>query len=347
MSRTLEIPTVYFYCPSRELIESVPGNVKDYWPWINAAIALYPIRLPSGDVCDWDGPYSWTVQTWMHLRDHGFRCQLVSEIPTDGVILAHSDFWPRDLRPTATQLFVEIKPDRQKAQHHAQFTLVQSSHDPIFSSSLAKQGRVAAIRSWPQPGLIRRDPRRLASVEHAAFLGNTESFLAAVSDLREGLQRVGIDFTMPPRALWHDYSQVDLVIAVRDASTFSAAGAAHTSVARKPANKLTNAWLAEVPAILSAEPSYLDVRLSADDFIAATNIDDIVNAAYNLKVDSELYRQMVENSRIRGAAFGVSGVLTQWIDMIERRFIPAYQAWRGSKSRRLRYFVNDRFRRVI
>ena len=318
-------PNIFFYCPSPELINSVPSDVDSYWTWINWVIRRYPTRLPDGRICDWHGPYSWTVQTWMQLQKHGRSCELVDKIPNVGIVLSHSDFWPPNLKPSAEQLFVEIKPDRKKVLGCAHITVVQSSHDPLLKSCLAKQGRVEAINYWPQPSLIGRNSERSSLVRRAVFFGNKESFLSDVPKLKHELDAIGVSFQMPPRLLWNDYSEVDLIIAVRNASAFQEKTSARLRVDMKPPNKLINAWLAGVPSILSPEPSYLQLRRSHADFLCASTIDEIIHCTKHLKNNPSLYSRMVRNAKLRGRDFGSKAVVNQWVDMIEGKLIPAYR----------------------
>ena len=275
----------------------------------------------------------------MQLQKHGIECELVSSIPEAGVILSHSDFWPSSVRPSATQLFVEIKPDRQKIVRYAQMTVVQSSLDPLLNSHLARAGRVEVVNYWPQPGLIPRDPNRADGIKAAGFFGNKESFLREVVKLHSELASIGLSFTMVPRSLWNDYSQVDLIIAVRNNSAFlSKAVRPHLRVELKPPNKLTNGWLAGVPSILSPEPSYLQLRRSKADFIIASTIDDIVSAAKHLKDNRLAYLEMRNNCGIRATEFGAAMVREQWKGLIEEKLVPAYRRWTTSKV--YRYFIS-------
>jgi len=327
----MQKPIISFYCPSKALVAAVPSRIADYWQWINEVIPAHPAKLPPGEFgefCLWHGPYSWTVQTWIHLRENEFECDLVSEIPDEGIIISHSDFWPTTLRPSSNQFLVEIKPDRNQNLRQAQFVLVQSAHDPLLREDIGRSGRVAVVPYWPQPSLIRRDSRRSTQVRQACFLGNGASFLSDVEVLTTRLEKIGILFKMPPRALWNDYSEVDLVIAVRDQAAFSSTCLADTNVLRKPPNKLINAWLAEVPAILSPEPSYLDLRLSSLDFVDAKTVKEIVTAAERLKVDGDLYNRMIDNGRKRAAGFGSHEIVANWISILTS----IRQTWADTES---------------
>ena len=136
--RASETPDVYFYVPSRELVAEVPCAIEDYWGWIDQAAHATPAPLPpgssyAGKKCTWLGPYNWTLQTFIRLREHGFPCHLTHTIPPAGIVITHSDFLPRFLRPTRQQFFVEIKPDRLLNCRFANFVIVQNRHDPIRS----------------------------------------------------------------------------------------------------------------------------------------------------------------------------------------------------------------------
>jgi hypothetical protein len=326
---------INFYCPSRFIVESVPNSIDDYWRWINNVIDEQPAKLPTGVLCKWHGPYGWTVQTFIHLRNAGIDCNLVSEIPREGITLAHSDFWPPNLRPSRLQFFVEIKPDRDKQLASAQFTIVQSPHDALLLDDVGKT--VAYISYWPQPSLMHRDPRRGTLIERAAFIGNPESFITKPKSLTSHLSKMGVSFSMPRRVAWNDYTEVDIVIAVREKTTFhrSTSGRprvrdSHRFVGRKPPNKLVNAWLAGVPAILSPDPSFQDARRSHLDFIEAEDLEQIVAAVKMLKGDSELYRTMANNGRLRAREYDADAVVAQWRELMDHSIKPAYFEWRAA-----------------
>ena len=319
--------SVNFYCPSRAMVEAVPGAVADYWGWINDILPKMAAIEPSGPIGKWHGPPSWTIQTWMQLRERGYRCNLVSTIPDQGIILSHSDFWDPDLVPSDRQFFVEIKPDRKQSLRHAHFTIVQTPSDPLCRDSA--EGPVGSVNYWPQPNLIPRDSGRGHSVEHAYYLGNPNNFSPKVGEVRGELSKLGIEFKMPPRPLWHDYTEADLIIAVRRGGAVQSNGTTHSYLSTKPANKLTNAWLAGVPAILSPEPSFLGLRESELDFLPASNVEEITSAARRLKEDKDLYLAMVENGRRRGSTHSAKAVADQWIALLDSRIIPAYAAMRG------------------
>jgi hypothetical protein len=156
-------------------------------------------------------------------------------------------------------------------------------------------------------------------------VGNPESLLTQKDLLISELACRGVAFQCPPRKLWHDYSAIDLVIAVRDPSAFLPSAARHKWVERKPPNKLINAWLAQVPAILSPEPSYLMLKKSHLDFLEARNLEETLSAVDELICSPELYCKMVENSRRRAADYGIASVVRQWKALLDEKLLPLYR----------------------
>src|SRR6188472_2255691 len=108
--RYLDVP-IYFYDPSRALVESMPHDIAEYWSWITDAIKKAPaVRPKDQKLCTWAGPYNWTIQTFLHLKTRGVDCTLAASLPARGIILAHSDLLPPLLMPGRDQFIVEIKP---------------------------------------------------------------------------------------------------------------------------------------------------------------------------------------------------------------------------------------------
>jgi len=74
-------------------------------------------------------------------------------------------------------------------------------------------------------------------------------------------------FVGPDR--WHDFREVDVVVAVR--------GFDRHRHANKPPTKLFNAWHAGVPVILGRESAYQHERLSPLDYLEAGSFAEVVS----------------------------------------------------------------------
>jgi hypothetical protein len=340
--RAGETPDVYFYVPSRELVAEAPCAIEDYWGWIDQAAHATPAPLPpgssyAGKKCTWLGPYNWTLQTFIRLREHGFPCHLTHTIPPAGIVITHSDFLPRFLRPTRQQFFVEIKPDRLLNCRFANFVIVQNRHDPIRSGFARWLIDSAFVYYWPQPGLVSRNADRGDRFENICFMGNERQFLKEGQLIAAELTRLGLMWRMVPRSGWHDYSEVDAVVAIRrvnPATLRDSEPLADEAPLRKPPSKLYNAWLAGVPAILSSDDAFQELRQSHLDFLEANDVPGLIARVKELKADPSLRRAMVEHGRARAVDFTASRIASMWVDIIQDRILPGYLRWRRSALHR-------------
>lgn len=324
------MPKVYFYVPSQELIAGVPETIQEYWGWINEFLKNKSVQQPTGEFCASDGPYNWTIQTFIYLRAYGFPCELTAYFPEGGIIIAHGDFLPSFLKPPAKQFIVEIKPDRYLQCIFANFVIVQNRHDPIHSGGKRFSIKSAAVNNWPQPGLIPRAPNRGDRFENICFMGNPEEFISETDILELEVKKLGLTWIKVPREKWNDYSKVDVIVAVRPSDS--------EMLRRKPATRLTNAWLAGVPAILSPDVAFEDIRRSDLDYLRARNVPQIIEQLKRLGNDSSLRRAMAENGRKRSEEFSLVKTTHQWITIIREHIVPEYVIWRESVVKRISFF---------
>jgi len=96
----------------------------------------------------------------------------------------------------------------------------------------------------------------------------------------------------------------------------------------KPPTKLTNSWLAGVPAIVGPEPSFQSIRRSPLDFIEAHSLDEVRRGLIVLRQDPALFESMRAQGRLRGAEFAVEAVRKCWSVIIAENLLPSYQSWR-------------------
>ena len=296
---------------------SAVGEVSFYMPDQQALHGVDPETLDCDR--DWEvfgtGVYVWVLQTFLRLRAAGAPVRLVRTSPRSGVVVVFADYVQRLLAeaPSAADLtIVAIRADRPQ-QIYADLEVVQnrSSVDDfqIF------------LPLWPQPGLIPRNPDRGARIENLAFLG-------ARKQLHEDLARADWADALRARGLcwesrmvtfvgndnrysdsrWNDYSTCDLVVALRPAATWN--------VLLKPASKLTNAWAAGVPAILSPELPYRELRRSSLDYLEARSGAEALQAIDRLVSDPALYSAMVAHGLERAREFHSDCLTGRWAETL-------------------------------
>lgn len=313
-------PRISFYIPPDILKPDWPKSLKDNW------------------VSFGRGPNIWTYFTAIVLQEKGYPVEITTEIPEEGIVLSHSRYLPQKRIVNDKAILVCIRADYGR-NHMAHIHIVQNPEQPHMKGKDAIErffipGPSFYIPYWPQPGLIPRDSKRGDKFENVVYMGAPKNLR---EDLRspefaEELAKEGINFKIVTlRSLWHDYSQVDAVLAVRPES--------RDSDLRKPPSKLINAWLARVPAILGPESAFRALKKSEFDYLEVKNLEEIKKAILFLRDNKNFREKMIQNGIIRSKDYTIDSIANRWIKFFEEVAIPYYYRWLSSKFyRRLFYF---------
>jgi hypothetical protein len=312
---------VCFYLPERQALSGVDP------------LALDPDR-------DWQmfgtGVYVWILQTFLRLRAAGAPVRLVEQPPTAGLVVAHADHIKRLFAeaPSPGHLTIVVAQSDKGRQPLADFSVVQNAAAALDDDFF--------IPSWLQPGLIRRSPHRSTRVENVAYIG-------AIKELHPDLVRPEWSETLRSRGMhwerrtiafsggdqlysharWNDYSSIDILVALRSPSSWN--------LRPKPAAKLQNAWAAGVPAVLSPEIPYRELRRSRLDYLEAGSCADVLAAIETLRRDPILYSEMVQNGLERAKQFEPDQLVERWIRVLWGEIAP--------RSRKPRYRIMAKARR--
>ena len=274
-------------------------------------------RDPEKIDCDQDwqvfgtGLYVWVLETFLRLRAAGAPVRLTQTAPRCGIVVTHADYVERllDEAPCPVDLtIVSARSDRPQ-QIYADVEIVQNA-------SSVRDLQIF-IPSWLQPGLIPRDSDRRVRVENVAYIGACKQLHddLKIPEWVDALRSRGLSWES--RAItfdgndrlysqhrWNDYSAIDVIVALRPGAT--------RNMASKPAAKLANAWAAGVPAILSPDLPYLEVRRSRLDYLEAVNGEEAIQAIERLRADPGLYLAMVENGLKRACEFHNDRLVGRW-----------------------------------
>lgn len=288
-----------------QTVTFVTRKLRRRWPDIESlgSPETFPERIRSGiDV--------WIVRTFLELRslgDIGFQVSIADTFPVNGAVVAHRDdlilssgFW--------RSYVAAVRADRPFV-HLAPWQIVQNAESNCVNEVL--------IPSWPQPGLIRRDVNR-HGVTRLGYFGRASSLphFIRTPEFVEELSRRKIVFQYDEQD-WRDYSATDVCVGLRFEPEIG--------LATKPFAKLTNAWLAGVPALLGPEPAYRSLRRSEFDYLEVRSARDVLQALDRLRNDPALYGHMVENGRIRSREFTCEAVADKWCRFILEQFLPAHR----------------------
>jgi hypothetical protein len=254
----------------------------------------------------------WIVQTWNRLCSQGLKPTLSDQAPGTGIIVYHKEdqrVLLNRLPRGATPVLVGVRADFRSCTY-ADFEVLQNGY-------FADGRRSFFIPHWPQPGLIPRDAQRGDRVERIAYKGYVgnlapefrserwRQFLQQQNMVFEDDAVLDDAFDHPIQTRFHDYHEVDLVLAVRPGESRN-----------KPASKLVNAWLAGIPALLSPDYPFEELRQSPLDFLAVRDLAEAEAAVLRLKRETGLFREMIEHGRLRGAQFTVDKITQFWATLL-------------------------------
>lgn len=246
----------------------------------------------------------WIFQTWLYLRNAGVDVSLVNEIPREGIVVAITGNIPVSL-PSHSGLFVAGVVADGSPHPKAQLQIVQNAaHARRLPQSLF-------MPHWTQPGLVPRRKDRLGKFERVAFFGdrgNLAPELLAREWTEELRKRVGATFEVRGAARWHDYSDVDAVVAIRD---FRRGLQLH-----KPAAKLHNAWLASVPFIGGSDSAYAANGIPGTDYLVARTPGEVLSHLERLKHDESFRTFITEQGRKKSLEFSREAITKRWRKLV-------------------------------
>jgi hypothetical protein len=294
-------PPIRFYLPDK-VPADMPQSPDVYWTGFRGYIR--------------GGVYAWTVQTFQRLRDAGMNVELSDQLPSEGVFVAHRKSVPRGFVPPPGVLFVCLRADA---------TFHPFAHFHVVINRLTRHPWYPSVYMphWPQPGLIPRDPARGDRWENAAFFGDDACIASEMrgDEWASILRELKLNWNHVPPEKWHDFSEVDVVVAIRDFI-------GKHRYANKPPTKLFNAWHSGVPAILGRESAYEQERKGALDYLEARTVPDLVAALRRLRDEPELRRAMVANGCQRAKESEPAVITARWREFFEKMAVPAHEEWR-------------------
>ena len=283
---------------------------------------------------------SWIYQTWTELRD---TCpvELVTQLPREGIIVALANNLHQGFRAGTGQFVAAVAADflpHPGAQ-------VQILQNPAHAQRLT--GAIF-VPHWPQPGLVPRDPARGTAVEVAAFFGDPSNLAPEIADKEFQsllLRETGVQLEIREAARWHDFSNVDIAIAIRDFSRARHLG--------KPATKLYNAWLAGVPLIGGSDSALSAEGKPGTDFLIARSPGELLRQIRELKENPAAWQAIVDAGKAGSSARSRDAVRKIWQDLCDSEIPRRFEAWKKLpplqqavfwQAKRGLYFLDRKFR---
>lgn len=280
-----------------------------------AAMVLFPSR--AGEIAHIIQTYR---QTYQLLSALGLQSELVDSMPSEGIVVCHRRSFPSDYKPSEKVFLVYCKGDWD-VNRYGNVHVIQNPNDmrgldPVFWPT-------HYIPHYPQPGLQPRSEERDDAFVNIAYVGDLDNLAPELKaeKFREDLRARGLQWHLYEHSRWHDYSNLDAIVAVRSFK-------GDAPFIEKPATKLFNAWHAQVPAILGAECGYRAHRTSEWDYIEVSTYEGLLSALERLRDDTGLCRRMRDNSRTRAPEVTADEIARRWKEFLVSVAIPAYTEWR-------------------
>ncbi len=312
---------VFFYIPAKHL-----PSAKRLEDWRAGRIPdLFDVGKPAT-------AQNWIYQTWEELGD---TCdiELVGEMPKEGIIVTLANFLHTGFRASDDQFIAAVVADFVP-HPGAQVQILQNiAHARRFPGGIF-------MPHWPQLNLIPRDPSRGDRLETMAFFGDRPNLapeMATPAFAERLLKETGVRLEIRGSDRWHDYSDVDVAVAVR---SFSVARHLH-----KPATKLYNAWLAGIPLIGGVDSAFMTEATDGVDYLVARTPDELVSHVRLLKAQPELRRGLVEAGNKRAMAHSRETMRERWRSLCEVELPERFAHWqkRGGLSRKAFWFYQEAF----
>ena len=301
-------PPVYFYLPCLEpQFRRLPRSLHEYSNWQKTETELSPFM----------GRYHWVLQTYLHLLDAGANVDVVRELPASGIVISHVECLDYGQRPSPYMIFVSLLVDKDIPLPHASLHV---THNP--AQRLPLMLRQHYIPPWPQIGLVPRSTTRGTRFETVAFVGYPENLHPdlATEKFAQRLANLGLRLVIPAPTDWHDFSEIDVVLAVRNFGCVEP----HLN---KPALKLYNAWLANVPAVLGFESAYRREGRPGIDYLEATSVEEVLMALRRLVDEPGLRGGIVAAGLTRMTDRSESHLRVLWLELLNLHLAPLYARW--------------------
>lgn len=265
-------------------------------------------------------------QPWFWLQEVGVSCDLVNNLPQEGIVIFISNtFSPHQVFPP--QLFyVDVLADTRLLPH-THFHLIQNKAKARWTP------HSLFVPHWPQPSLIPRDPARGSRLEKISFFGDPDNLAPELQTpewIGQLRRELGMFLDFKENKQWHDYSDTDVVLAIRD---FSKSPHYH-----KPATKLYNAWLAGVPFIGGRDSAYAVDGRPGIDYLVATSPEQVIHHLRQLKEDVALRQQLVTHGQESVTAFSREATVLQWKQLVEKTLPDLAEKWKKKTPLQQRFF---------
>lgn len=305
----------------------------EYTPHFNDPQAwLEPEVVPQHHTGNHGTAENWIYQTWARLKQSGILTTLSIKMPVSGIVFALGSSLKKDFVARPGICLVDIVADAPPHPAAALYIVQNRIQQQYIPDSFF-------VPHWPQPKMIPRSPSRGNRFENIAFVGDP-CHLAPELQQQEWYDHLrntlGLSFSIKPPNQWHDYSEIDGIVAIRSFS--------QSRYLSKPATKLYNAWLAGIPFIGGRDIAYADEGNPGKNYLVATSPKELLMHLRHLKENQSLREQLVAEGHHQGVLYTQQKTIEHW-NSLTQQTIPklAHTYLRQTPRQELFMFQQHRF----
>jgi hypothetical protein len=262
------------------------------------------------------GELNWSLFTYLSLRSSGLDISCARNFVPNCVNLGHAAYLAC-LSPRPDAFVVSLQADYRRLSW-ADLHVVQNK-------SQIENRHMFWLPHWPQPGLVPRAPSRQC-VKHVAYAGRSSMLAGFAEEWRRDLSSIGLQFRMLDPANWNDFSDIDILLAIRSLDT--------RDYRTKPPTKLFNAWLAGVPLVAGNDCAFSQIGTPSEDYICVTSKAGALEAMKRLKEDAAFYSRLVARGTERANEFSREKITEAWVRLLSTDVQNHFSRWRLSRHRR-------------
>jgi hypothetical protein len=265
----------------------------------------------------------WVGTTCYRWKQAGLPCTISDQFRTDALNVCIQ--WDLPAKARLYRYFIAACRSDGPTPWHADAVLVQNplQHDGVKSFF---------VPHWPQPDLLPRNLQRGNTIQRIVFVGTPNNLWTPFhsASFNQALAALGVQLVMmtPETGTgWTDYTQADLVLAVRSLT--------QTDYWGKPASKLVNAWIAGVPAILGPEPAFRALRRSRYDYYETQSPDAVIAFIRHLQSHPQEYNRYRDQCALRADDFTTPRMVERWAALLYGPIGRLFLDWHQHRRRRV------------
>jgi glycosyltransferase involved in cell wall biosynthesis len=243
------------------------------------------------------------------LKKHRPHITIGGQVNPEAINIGYVTTW-RSLPKTAQEYRVSIRADCRR--------LFDVDFEILQNPTCVKDDRQVYLTYWPIPRLKPRKSTR-NKVENIAYAGRIGKRNIATG-LSGNNKISGLNFQVIEKEFWHDMSEIDVLLAIRDFSALT--------YDEKPPSKLINSWHSGIPLIAGYDSAFSAIGTPDVDYIQIKTEKELNEALTRLRDDSEFYDSIVKAGYQKSQLYSREKIKQEWFSAIDESIVNDFEDFR-------------------